>query len=210
MKKIVALVLCLCFIACLFAGCGKSEEAEKSSSSSEDKSVVSIASDGKLDGVKFGLGANIEEVKAHYEALASEKEDNAEQVDEEEHNHLITDQEAHYYAFKEKEGYNLIDISSARFYYETGKEDKGVSVIASDSDTFGFSVGITTKYEVEEAVKAKGKSFNATEAELRFLAVRTEPILVLRYEFDDYNLDFYFFDNILITTVITNTENWNI
>ncbi len=208
MKRIIALVLCLCLTACLFAGCRKStDESKNNTDSSTDGSISAIAADGKLDGVEYGLGAKIADVKAHYEALANEYEENH---GDDDHDHGLIGEESHYYALKEKEGYNIIDVSSARFYYETDNEAKGVLVIASDSDTFGFNVGITTKYEVEEAVNAKGKTFNATEAELRFLNVRTEPVLVLRYEFDDYNLDFYFNDNLLITTVITDTENWTI
>ncbi len=207
MKKIIALILCICLISCLFAGCGKDEKPETSSSSTADGSIDAIAADGKLDGVKYGLGADIEAVKAYYEALAAEYEENH---GDDNHDHGATGEEAHYFELKERDGYSIVDVSSARFYFEDGKEDKGVSVIASDSNTFGFSVGITTKYEVEDAVKAKGDTFNATDAELRFLAVRTEPVLVLRYEFDDYNLDFYFYDNLLITTVLTDTENWTL
>ena len=104
----------------------------------------------------------------------------------------------------------MIDISTARFYFENTKQDKGVSVIATDSETFGFTPGVTTKYEVEDSIKAEGETFNATDDELRFLAVRTEPVLVLRYEYEDYTLDFYFYENTLITTVLTDTDNWKL
>lgn len=207
MKKIIALALCICLISCLFAGCGKSEPSKDTSSSTATGKIDSLASKGKIDGVDYGLGADIETVKAHYKELA---EKYAEEHGDDDHDHGVTGAEAHYYYLDEYEDYTVIDVSSARFYYENGKEDKGVSVIASDSDTFGFSVGVTTKYEVEEALRAEGKSVNAGEDELRFLAVRTEPVLILRYEFGDYQLDFYFYDNLLITTVIIDTENWTL
>ncbi len=207
MKKIIILALCICLISCLFAGCGKAEVSSETDSTTATGKIDSLAAEGKLDGVKYGLGADIEELKSYYEALANEYEENH---GDDNHDHGMTGEEAHYYYLDEYEEHTVIDVSSARFYYENGKEDKGISVIATDSDVFGFSVGVTTKYEVEDAVKAEGDTFNATEDELRFLAVRTEPVLVLRYEFDDYQLDFYFYDNLLMTTVITDTENWTI
>ena len=207
MKKIIALALCICLISCLFAGCGKAEPSADISSSTATGKNDSQASKGKIDGVEYGLGADIETVKAHFKELADAYE---EEHGEDNHDHGVTGAEAHYYYLDEYEDYTVIDVSSARFYYENGKEDKGVSVIASDSDTFGFSVGVTTKYEVEEALRAEGKSVNAGEDELRFLAVRTEPVLILRYEFGDYQLDFYFYDNLLITTVISDTSNWKL
>ncbi len=207
MKKIIALALCICLISCLFAGCGKSEPSKDTSSSTATGKIDSLASKGKIDGVDYGLGADIETVKAHYKELA---EKYAEEHGDDDHDHGVTGEEGHYYYLDEYDDHTVIDVSSARFYFENGKEDKGISAIASDSDTFGFSVGVTTKYEVEEALKAEGKAVNAGEDELRFLAVRTEPVLVLRYEFGDYQLDFYFYDNLLITTVIIDTENWTL
>ena len=207
MKKIIALALRICLISCLFAGCGKAEPSADISSSTATGKIDSQASKGKIDGVEYGLGADIETVKAHFKELADAYE---EEHGEDNHDHGVTGAEAHYYYLDEYEDYTVIDVSSARFYYENGKEDKGVSVIASDSDTFGFSVGVTTKYEVEEALRAEGKSVNAGEDELRFLAVRTEPVLILRYEFGDYQLDLYFYDNLLITTVISDTSNWKL
>ena len=207
MKKIIALALCICLISCLFAGCCKSEPSEDTSSSTSTGKIDSLASKGKIDGVYYGLGADIETVKAHYKELAEKYK---EEHGEDNHDHGVTGEEGHYYYLDEYDDHTVIDVSSARFYFENGKEDKGISAIASDSDTFSFSVGVTTKYEVEEALKAEGKAVNAGEDELRFLAVRTEPVLVLRYEFGDYQLDFYFYDNLLITTVIIDSDNWTL
>ncbi len=207
MKKLFAILICICLISCVFAGCSEEKEPEKPPVTTADGKIDAVAAEGKLEGVDFGLGADIEALKIHYEELAEKYE---EDHGEDNHDHGVTGEEGHYYNLEENDEYTVIDVSSARFYFENGKEDKGVSVIATDSDVFDFKVGTTTKYEVEEALKAKGDSLSATEAEFRFLAVRTEPVLILRYEFGDYQLDFYFYDNILITTVIMDTENWTI
>ena len=198
----------LCISLVTLAGCGAApSSSEPSSSKSATGEIDSLAADGKVDGIKYGLGANLEELKEYYETLAEEYEAEHSGTDEHVHN---DGEEFHYYAFEEGEDFCTIDISKARFYYETGKEDKGVSVIATDSETFGFVPGETMKYEVEDAIKAEGDIFEATEDELRFLAVRTEPLIVLRYEFVDYQLDFYFYDNLLVTTVLIDTNNWNL
>lgn len=206
MKKILALVLCFSLLA--LAGCGAApSSSEPSSSKSATGEIDNLAADGKVDGIEYGLGADIEEVKTYYENLANEYA--TEHAGSDEHVHGDAE-EYHYYNFEEGEDFCTIDISKARFYYETGKEDKGVAVIATDSETFGFVPGETMKYEVEDAIKAEGDIFEATEDELRFLAVRTEPLIVLRYEFEDYQLEFYFYDNLLVTTVLIDTNNWNI
>lgn len=203
MKKLIALLLVLTFCIVAFAGCRDDEGS--SSTNSATGEIDALAADGKLDNIKYGLGADIDDVKKYYSDL--EAEFLSEHTDEDGHNH---DEEFVYYNFEKKSEYSVIDISSARFYFENTKQDKGISVIATDSETFGFTPGVTTKYEVEDSVKAEGETFNATDDELRFLAVRTEPVLVLRYEYEDYTLDFYFYENTLITTVLTNTDNWKL
>lgn len=203
MKKLIALLLVLSLCILSLAGCRDDEGS--SSNNSATGEIDALAADGKLDDIKYGLGADIDDVKKYYSDL--EAEFLSEHTDEDGHNH---DEEYVYYNFEKKSDYSIIDISTARFYFENDKQDKGVSVIATDSETFGFTPGVTTKYEVEDSVKAEGETFNATDDELRFLAVRTEPVLVLRYEFEDYTLDFYFFENTLITTVITDTDNWKL
>ncbi len=204
MKKLIALLLVLALCILPLVGC-RDENPSSSSDNSATGQIDALASDGKLGDIKYGLGANIADVKKYYSDL--EAEFLSEHSDEDGHNH---DEEYVYYSFETKSDYSIIDIADARFYFENTKQDKGVSVIATDSETFGFTPGVTTKYEIEDSVKAEGEIFNATEDELRFLAVRTEPLLVLRYEFEDYNLDFYFYENILITTVLTDTNNWKL
>ncbi len=204
MKKLIALLLVLSLCIIPLAGC-REDDANSSSTNSATGEIDALAADGKLDNIKYGLGANVDDVKKYYSDL--EAEFLSEHTDDDEHNH---DAEYVYYNFEKKSDYSIIDISVARFYFENDKQDKGVSVIATDSETFGFTPGVTTKYEVEDSIKAEGETFNATEEDLRFLAVRTEPVLVLRYEFEDYTLDFYFYENTLITTVLTDTNNWKL
>lgn len=197
MKKIICLILCLAML-CL-VGCGGDKDNSSSDTSSLGK-IESVVAEGKLQGIDYGLGADIEKVKEHYSNLAAEYEKEHNDGDGHDHSH---DTAAPFFAEDTKDGYVIYDISSARFFYEKGKEPDGISAVATDGELFGFTPGVTTKYEVEEAMTQEGESFSATEEELFFLPVRTEPVLILRYEIEEVQLDYYFYDNTLITTVIS-------
>jgi hypothetical protein len=203
MKKLLCLLLTFCLLC--FAGCG---DNHTNPSAHQNKNGIEVsAMAGKLEGIKYGLGASVDEVSGYYKKLADDYEAQHSESDGHDHSH---DTAAPFYMEKQKEGYTILDISTARFYFENNKKDKGVAAIATDGEIFGFTPGVTAKYEVEEAISAKGKVLNAGESELCLLAVRTEPVLVLRYKFEDFQLDFYFYDNVLITTAISNTKNWKI
>ncbi len=201
MKKLLCLLLSLCLL--VLAGCGAQDS--NSSDSSDKNSIEASAAEGKLEGIKYGLGADVDGVKEYYSKLAADYE--AQHIDGDGHNH---DTDAPFYMESREEGYTVLDISTARFYFENEKKDKGIAAIATDGEVFGFTPGVTAQYEVEEAISLKGKVINAGESELKLLAVRTEPVLILRYGFEDYQLDFYFYDNLLITTAISHTKNWKI
>lgn len=205
MKKLLCIVLSLTLLC--FAGC--SGDDSSSSDSSIDNSVKQSVAEGKLGEIKYGLGADVTEVKEYYSGLVDEYEaihtgDNAGEGHEDEaHVHDPNDElQIPYYDEDEDDGYTEIDVLTARFYYETDNEDKGITAIATDVDIFGFTMGITTKQEVEEAVGTDGETFNATADEIRFLAFPTEPLIILRYELENCYLDFYFYDNAIVTTLI--------
>jgi hypothetical protein len=200
MKKLLAVVLCLALL--LLAGCSGGND--NNSSENEGGSIVSS---GKIEGIDFGIGADVATVKQHYSALAEEYKQN--HTENGEHSHGEDEQFA-YYELIEKTDYSIIDIADARFYYLNAQEDKGIAAVATDSEAFGFTPGITTKYEVEEANEQKGDTLNATDAELIFLAVRQEEVIILRYEYDNLRLDYYFYDNLLITTVLFDTDVWKL
>ena len=77
MKKLLAVLLCL-LLAVSFVGC-KNNEADK------NPEIENLAISGKIDGIEFGLGSNVEEVKRHYSALAQNGHTHTEE--DENHNH---------------------------------------------------------------------------------------------------------------------------
>ncbi len=197
MKKLLALCLAVCLVFA-FAGCGNTETPET------NPEIEELAISGKIDGIDFGLGSDVATVKQHYKSLAESQEDHFESDD---HDHSA---EHAYYNLITKDGYSIIDISTARFYYVQGSEDKGIAAISTDGPTFGFTPGVTMKYEVEESVESSGKTLNATEDDLRFLAVRTGDTVILRYEYNNYQLNYFFYENVLIATVLVDTSIWTI
>ena len=197
MKRLLALLLSLLMVC--FVGC-----SQNNNDSSADTDIVSTAKTGKLGSVEFGLGADVEQVKEHYSKLAEEYE--KEHSSEDSHNH--DNEVSAYYNLIKKDGYSVIDIASARFYYLNDQKEKGIAAVSTDGEVFGFTPGVTMKYEVEEAINVTGDTISGSEEEMKFLAVRTEPIVVLRYDFENIRLDFYFYDNVLISTVILDTNIW--
>ena len=199
MKKLIAIFLCISLLG--LAACSGGEGKDENPS---EGTVSSPVASGKIDGIDFGLGADVSVVREHYYSLAV-SDSSVDTGDD--HNHENEEPQA-YYNHTEKDGYSVIDISEARFYYVHGKEDKGIAAVATDSAAFGFTPGVTYKYEIEEATEAEGETLNAGEKELKFLAVRQEEVIVLRYEYENYQLDYYFYDNMLITTVLLDTTIW--
>lgn len=198
MKKIIAILITavlICFAGCTGGNTDKNPQEEGNS----------IVSSGKIEGIDFGLGADVSTVKEHYSALAEEYSHNHTESDGHDHSE---DENFAYYELIQEDGYSIIDIADARFYYLHDKQDKGIAAVATDSAAFGFTPGVTLKYEVEAAFEEKGDTVNAGEEELKFLAVRQDSVIILRYEFENYQLDFYFYDNMLITTVLLDTELW--
>ncbi len=209
MKKVISLLLSVLIIALCFAGCGGTDKDDASSSDGAGV-IESAAEKGKLDTVEYGLGAEIEKVKAHYKKLADDYKNSLEDEDEHHDHSFDAEDNFAYYNVEKEKGYTVIETTDARFYYIPKNEEDGVLAIATDSEIFGFVPGVTTKYEVELELETEGQTVNATDKDKLLLAVESDPIVILRSTFDKYQLDFYFYDNLLITTTIVDTENWKV
>lgn len=208
MKKILSIIICLCLIFSLSA-CGGNRNDALEDDSQKDY-IEQTVRKGKLDICEYGLGSDIEAVKDYYKQLADNYDEITEEHDTEGCNHDHTsDPNFAYYEVSKKNGYTVIETADVRFYYTKNTED-GITAIASDSAVFGFTPAVTTKYEVEDAIAASGKTVNANEDDLKLLAMPSDSVIILRYTFDEYQLDFYFYENSLITTVILDREKWEI
>ena len=204
MKKIVCMLLSLAILFS-FAGCKKGDNP--SSVNSGETSVEEYAKQGQIPELKFSLGADIESVKQYYSDLVAQFE--KEETEEENPGHNHEDLEAYYFDVAEGEKTVRMDTGNTFFFYEKAKADKGISVISTKETAFGFVPGSTIKQEIEMAFESKGETLDATEDDMYFV-IQTDTSVILRYTFENIKLDFYFTDNILMTTVIMNTQNWTV
>ena len=204
MKKIVCMLLSL-GILFSFAGCKKGDGPTNVNSG--ETSVEEYAKKGQIPEQKFVLGADIETVKKYYSDLVSKYEQ--ENPNEENTGHSHEELEAYYFDVAEGEKTVRMDTGNTSFFYEKAKADKGVSVISTKETAFGFVPGSTIKQEIEMAFASKGTTLEATAEDMYFV-IQTDTSVILRYTFENIKLDFYFTDNILMTTVIMNTQNWTV
>ena len=207
MKKFLCLVLCLAML-CL-VGCGS--DKDNSSSGNEKSGMETAVASGTIKEAKYKLGDSADEVNNYYKKVMDDYEalhtgENAGVGHEDEaHIHDANDADKiPYYDLSEKGAYSEIDVADYRFYYENGNKDKGIVAIATDADVFGFVMGNTSKSEVEKAVGKTGKTINATDDDKIFVAFPQDNMIIFRLEYEDEEkvLDFYFFENMLVTVVL--------
>lgn len=205
MKKLI--VLGLCFAMLFLAACSNTPDDEVSSQPDALSEIEVAAAKGELEGLKFPLRADADEVKDYFKQLEKDylKEHGD---DEQDHNHFMEDEGYAYYELLDMPKYMLIDTAEARYYYSGRNKSKGILAIATDNEIFGFTPGITSKYEVEAEFTTPGETVTADEGDLEMLSMAQDNLIILRYTFDDYQLDFYFSENKLITTALVDAENW--
>ncbi len=202
MKKIVSLMLCLLMVIGI-VGCGKTEgekEEEKPQNvSAEFKTNVTA---GKIPEVKFAVGTAASELDKYYS--------DTEKAMEEAHNgggEVHSDDDM---LLSSVEGFSThtYEIGSEKYFYEKSKKDKGVSVICSLGDAYGFKHG-TSKADVEAALEGlELQTLKAGESELYFVPLI--EAVILRYTEGDIRVDFYFNNNELVATTLLNFKNWTI
>lgn len=207
MRKFLCLVLSLAML-CL-VGCGADKDVN--SSGSEKSGIEQTITAGTLKEAKYKIGDNADEVNNYYKKVMDDYEaihmgENAGVGHEDEaHIHDANDEDKiPYYDLNEEGNYFEIDVADYRFYYEKDNKSKGIVAIATDSDIFGFVMGYTTKSEVEKSVDKTGKTIKATDTDKVFVAFPQENMIIFRLEYEEEEkiLDFYFFENMLVTVVL--------
>lgn len=202
MKKIIAVLLALTFVLA-FVGC-KKEETPAPTSSVENRSdeIASAVAEGKIPEAEYKLGEKTSTLSNHYTEIV-----NAQYQQPEEGGHVHGDGDVYYDRLE-----GDLSISYAfgvyRYYYEKEKSKNGVSVIVSTDNAFGFKQGSSRKDVEDRLSSLKTQKLNAGEDELYFVPL--SEALILRYVSGKYQLDFYFYNNELVATVLRDTENWTI
>lgn len=205
MKKVLCYILAFCLL--FLIGCGSNKDT--SSSKNDNTEIETAISSGKIKTAEYGLGASAKEVTNHYKKIVDDYEaihmgEHAGDGHEDEmHVHDANDEDKiPYFDLSEKGKYTEIDVADYRFYYETQNENKGIVAIATDTDVFGFVMGNTTKQEVEKSLDKTGKTLNATNEDNLFLAFPQDGLIIFRCTYEERELDFYFYENLLVTAVI--------
>ena len=108
------------------------------------------------------------------------------------------------------EGEQTVQLSTGGelFYYEKARAEQGVSVIVSFGTAYGFQENIALKDDVRAAVNAEAQELTATPEQMFFFPVVDGSCDILRYTSGSYRLDFFFRDDFLVATTLTDTENW--
>lgn len=188
MKKIFCLMLSLLMFVS-FAACGK------------DKRVVNAEVDleyyaklGEIPECDYKLGEDPEKIKSDL----SSREESAADNDEE-------------YAYYVTEGEKSIRIDNGDFsyFYERGKEKKGISYIVAFDRAYDFEVG-NSILDVKESLAGFSYTEEPANESNTFFLMGLDNGTIMRYTFDDTVIIFVFQDNELFATAIYNTDNWTL
>ena len=204
MKKIIAVILSLLFITCLFSACSK--ESVSSNDYTNNKTAIENGiNDGKIPEIDFALGDNPDGIKKHFDDLLA----GGDHSGEEDHNHSHDEVTS----FTVTEGFSTAKMDAGKFvyHYEKDKKANGVSVIVSYTNAFGFTAGETTMQEVSACFDQNAiTKFTASEDDMYFLVYPIENTMILRKESDNIRLDFYFSENVLVAVVLMDKNNWTL
>ncbi len=198
MKRIIAFFLILATF-CLVCGCkDNSNDISDDDFSTDVKYYLSL---GKIKEADFALGTTPEEIENAELEFSHETGGDANLGHEHEEG-LLKEEGAVSYHYT---------YGPFQYYYNKGKEDKGISFVVSFDKAYGFSVGSSTKFEVESALSDWDVTKRVAEKnDFFFMIIEIEDCQMLVYEYENYTLSFYFKDEMLVCTTLQDTQNWSL
>lgn len=193
MKKIIALLLVFSMVFC-FIGC-KDEEGNNSSTYEID--INYYVSAGMISEAKYALGLDPDEIEKEAEQGSGE------------HNHEGGDGHEdiiEYQKFGDKEVYS---VNGFYYCYKSGKESDGISCIIGTDTVFGFTVGLSSKYEINSAISnMKPETSVASSKEFFYMPFALENMEKLSVSSGKNVLNFYFENDVLIAVSLYNGDKW--
>ena len=187
------------------SACGNKEPAGDGTTSktvvSHPVDVIGEAKAGKLTGTDVFIGRSAEEVKKLYHYGEEDTLSTSLEADGEEP--LILDI---------TEGETMVRMATGQvdYYYRKAKEEKGISMIVSMVDCYGFEAGITMPDDVKNAIAEEGTESAPTEDDLFFLPEVPADCLRLTYTAGSQQLDFYFVDEFLSAVTLSQPDWWKV
>ena len=172
------------------AACGKDKEDKKTA----EVDIEYYAKLGEIPECDYKLGEDPEKIKSDL----SSREESAADNDEE-------------YAYYVTEGEKSIRIDNGDFsyFYERGKEKKGISYIVAFDRAYDFEVG-NSILDVKESLAGFSYTEEPANESNTFFLMGLDNGTIMRYTFDDTVIIFVFQDNELFATAIYNTDNWTL
>lgn len=198
MKRIIAYFL---IISTMFLICGCKDNSNNTLEDDFITDVKYYLSLGKIKEADFALGTTPEQIENAELDFSHEEGGDANMGHD--HEHGIVKEEG-------AVSYHYI-YGPFQYFYNKGKEEKGISFIVSFDKAFGFSVGSSTKFEVENALSGMDCTKRIAEKnDFFFMIIEIDDCEMLVYEYENYTLSFYFKDDLLICTTLQNSENWSL
>ncbi len=207
MKKIFAVVLA-CLLLATFVACGATEDEKVSSMAPTSSAIIidvaKFAAEGSIEGCAYALGASPETIKTDFHYGDDEYWGIGDTVSSRYNIDAVPLE-----VIEKDNGEIRMSSGETRFYYNKSDEDKGISFIAHFSDAYGLKVGIASTDTIKTAVDATPAYDGfAEQDDLYFFIGGAEEVYTIKYQFDSFELSFYFMDGKLSATCIKNTEVW--
>ena len=216
-KRLFLCFICLVFLFS-FAACNKNEgggEVTSADVTSEETvtskepyhlDIAALAAKGDIPEIEIALGTYVGTVKETYgykEAAESGTEITESELDDFYYHGHDTEMR-----ITNQDDYVKIDIGTAYFYYKSIREGSGISRIVSLKNSYDFETGAAVSENIKNAVDAQ-PTREESGVTVDFLPAVGQEFSVIEYNFDKIALEFYFVDDFLTCTVLTNTELWN-
>ncbi|HHW46028.1 MAG TPA: hypothetical protein GXX17_03840 [Clostridiales bacterium] len=204
LKKYVAVLFALILVLGI-AGCNnKNTETSSDITSSRVEHTVDVAylaGKGQIPELPVKLGNSVDMVEVLYSQESSVTETTEDGFDDHDDVQL---------EIVKGEKTVKIAAGAANYYYLKENEENGISVLVNFDKSYDFEVGIAMIDDIRNAVEGEGTLSVPTEEEMFFFPVAPDNCQKLSYEIGAYRLDFYFVDDFLAATVLTDTVNWKL
>lgn len=203
MRKYICLLLCVVLILSIssLSACSD-DKSEKNTTTVQPTTVISLESvksyvtQGKIDTVEFALGTKAGFILDKYNTTAPATT-NASDSDED---------VPVFYTNNNKEDYFSIMQGASQYFYLKDDDSKQISVIACTSDAFNFKTGIDYSQSVIDSLGKPDVTDVPAKQDLIYTFGGAHNPSRLTYNFGKYRLDFVFTDDVLLATVLTDTE----
>ena len=217
MKRLLSAIL-LFAILFAFPACNdnrgyKPGADESDSATSEDATskeayhidIADLAEKGEIPEIKVPLGTYVGTVKEEY-GYNENTNQNTEVTESE-----LDDFYYHGHGFDmnitNEDDYVKMDVGVAYLYYKSKLEGSGISRIVSLKNSYDFETGAAVSDDIKNAIEAEPVRAESGVT-VDFLPAFGREFSVVEYEFDKIKLEFYFNDDFLTCTVLTDTSLW--